>query len=406
MAKAMKSTMKETRHRWCRWHVLKNAKDRLGKVYSKHKGFKHEFNKLVTDETDITKFEMPWDTLVKKYRLSKNKFLKRLFKYREKWAKPYFMGIFCAGMTSTQRSESANHMLKRFIQRAAPMHLFVAKFNEFQSDRNDQESKESFVTNQVPRKLRVSVPIENHAHTIYTRATYEKFYDELFESGRFAITSKISEYEYIVTDTKQDTEEATTQFTVTLQGTSKVTCQCGLFEHMGMLCRHALKVLVHLDRQEIPAGNIMRRWTKEGLEHSLSVDSKATMAAHNDNMRKKLLLTIVFEIANKEATLSETTFHQAMEAMKDSTDPPLEPALADITNTSTAAIAEVRPTACPPRTMLGGRPPNTGLQSWLASRKRSSNKTANSASALVADWPDEENTPTKKRRSISDIMYK
>ena len=41
---------------------------------------------------------------------------------------------------------------------------------------------------QVPRKLRVGVPIENHADTIYTRAMYEKFYDELFESGRFAIT--------------------------------------------------------------------------------------------------------------------------------------------------------------------------------------------------------------------------
>jgi len=149
----------------------------------------------------------------------------------------------------------------------------------------------------------------------------------------------------------------------------------------------------------------MRRWTMDGIEHSLSVDTKATMAAHNDNMRKKLLLTRVFEIANKEATLSETAFHQAMEAMKDSTNPPLEPALADITNTSTPAITEVRPTACPPRTMLGGRPPNTGLQSWLASRKRSSNKTANSASALVADWLDEENPPTKKRWSISDILY-
>ena len=174
MAKAMKSTMKETRHRWCRWHVLKNAKDRLGKVYSKHKGFKHEFNKLVTDETDITKFERTWDTLVKKYRLSKNKFLKRLFKYREKWAKPYFMGIFCAGMTSTQRSESANHMLKRFIQRAAPMHLFVAKFNEFQSDRNDQESKESFVTNQVMPKndettgatAEISTPKKNQSNVL------------------------------------------------------------------------------------------------------------------------------------------------------------------------------------------------------------------------------------------------
>ena len=82
----------------------------------------------------------------------------------------------------------------------------------------------SYDHDQVPRKLRVGVPIENHANTIYTRAMYEKFYDELFESGRFAITSKISESEYLVTDTKQDTEEPTTQFTLTLQGTSKITC--------------------------------------------------------------------------------------------------------------------------------------------------------------------------------------
>jgi hypothetical protein len=61
------------------------------------------------------------------------------------------MDIFCvrAGMTSTQRSESANHMLKQFIQRSAPMHMFVRKFNEFQSDRNDEEEKEVHVTKQV-----------------------------------------------------------------------------------------------------------------------------------------------------------------------------------------------------------------------------------------------------------------
>ena len=129
--------------------MLKDAKKKLGNIYSKRKKFKHEFNKLITDEIDIRRFENEWGKLLRKYRLVKNKYLMRLFKHREKWAKPYFMDIFCAGMTSTQRSESANHMLKRFIQRAAPMHLFVSKFNELQSDRHDQEGKEQHSTKQV-----------------------------------------------------------------------------------------------------------------------------------------------------------------------------------------------------------------------------------------------------------------
>ena len=31
--------------------------------------------------------------------------------------------------------------------------------------------------------MRVGAPIEEHADLVYTRAMYEKFYDELFEAG-------------------------------------------------------------------------------------------------------------------------------------------------------------------------------------------------------------------------------
>jgi len=142
MAKAMKTSMQGTKHRWCRWHVLKNAKDRLGKVYSKHKRFKHDFNKLITDETNIPAFEKKWCELVKKYKLVKNKFLKRLFKHREKWAKPYFMGIFCAGMTITQRSESANHMLKNILSPACTLHQFLKQYMKMQYIWDEDENYE------------------------------------------------------------------------------------------------------------------------------------------------------------------------------------------------------------------------------------------------------------------------
>ena len=149
MAKAIKKVMSGTNHRWCRWHVLKSAKKKLAKTRAKHKTFWNDFYNVITYEISVDGFKNAWEELVKKYRLRNSRYIKRLYKHKEKWAKPFFMNIFCAGMTSTQRSESANHMLKRYIQRAAPMHLFVSKYNEFLADRIGSEGHEQHATRMV-----------------------------------------------------------------------------------------------------------------------------------------------------------------------------------------------------------------------------------------------------------------
>lgn len=166
---------------------MKSAKKKLGKVNAKQKQFKSDFYNLITNEICVEDFESSWKKLITKYGLVKSKYMLRLYKHREKWAKPYFVSVFCAGMTSTQRSKSANHMLKRYIQKAAPMHLFVSKFNEFLCDRTEQEARELHVTKRVTRKMRVGAPIEWHADSVCTRAMYKKFYDELFEAGKFRV---------------------------------------------------------------------------------------------------------------------------------------------------------------------------------------------------------------------------
>ena len=162
MRNAISSEMPRTRHRWCRWHVLKSAKKKLGKVYSNNKKFKSEFNELISNETDKDKFEECWASLISRHKLKKSRYLKRLYKYRERWAKPYFMDVFCAGMTSTQRSESVNHMVKQYIQRAAPMHMFVSKFNEFVMHRNLQEGRERHCTKMVSENVGYSLLINLH----------------------------------------------------------------------------------------------------------------------------------------------------------------------------------------------------------------------------------------------------
>ncbi|XP_044386961.1 protein FAR1-RELATED SEQUENCE 7 isoform X2 [Triticum aestivum] len=112
MEVAIADVYPDATHRWCKWHILKKAKESLGSNYTKKSDFRAEFHKLVHEMLTIEEFEDGWAALLEKYSLKNNTYLMQIYKTRQKWAKPYFAGKFCARQTSTGRSESANHMLK------------------------------------------------------------------------------------------------------------------------------------------------------------------------------------------------------------------------------------------------------------------------------------------------------
>lgn len=64
MAAAVKTTLPHKRHRWCLWHILRNAKENLGGIYSKLSTFKVEFNALVSKIISTDEFEEQWMLLV------------------------------------------------------------------------------------------------------------------------------------------------------------------------------------------------------------------------------------------------------------------------------------------------------------------------------------------------------
>jgi hypothetical protein len=102
-------------------------------------------------------FESAWDVLIGKYGLRDHPFMIRVYECREKWAKPFSSDKFYARMMSTQRVESANHMLKIYIPRNSPMNRFVLQYNTLLFDRSVEEDREEHLTKQVTQELVVSI---------------------------------------------------------------------------------------------------------------------------------------------------------------------------------------------------------------------------------------------------------
>ncbi|CAN6294063.1 unnamed protein product [Urochloa humidicola] len=240
------------------------------------------------------------------------------------WAKPYFRGVFCGEMTSTQRSESANHMLKTYIPRSAPMHVFVSRYQAMLTAMSSEEAKEDHVTKQKRRHIRIGVPLEWSAAGVYTRRMFEKLSLELYASGSYTVEAADSQGPFLV-------RRAVNEDGHSLDGSSdafdvkysletspvKLECSCGLFEHMGMPCRHMLKVLVHQSATEIPAGNVHRRWTvaaRSGSTNHPAIGGGLGLTADDVAGRKNLLYLAAMDLMH-EGAISAQGFEASMQAL-------------------------------------------------------------------------------------------
>ncbi|CAO1943990.1 unnamed protein product [Urochloa humidicola] len=144
------------------------------------------------------------------------------------------------------------------------MHLFVSQYNSMLKVRDADEQREEHVTHQKRRLISVGAPIEFHAARIYTRIMFTKFSGELYASGRFAAFEAASSDDYIVKTVMETSDSSAVAVNHTVKCMDNGTfykCDCGMYEHVGMPCRHILKVLVHTNATEIPIGNICNRWT-------------------------------------------------------------------------------------------------------------------------------------------------
>ncbi|KAM0912809.1 hypothetical protein ACQ4PT_012551 [Festuca glaucescens] len=374
--------MPTARHRWCKWHVLRKAKESLGPVYSKNTAFKRDLHNLLDVIISVEEFETRWAEIVAEHDLVDNEFLSRAYENREMWAKPYFANTFCAGMTSTQRSESANHVLKTYIPRSAPMHLFVTQYDRLVTDRIADEGREEHATKQVNFILRTGAPIEKHATSLYTRSLFERFYRELFRSAAFSCRVGADGKNFVVVYARssEHTDAGKREFDVVCDAEkSQYSCVCKFFEHAGIPCRHVLKVLVHSNVVELPPALVLKRWTvsaREGIECDIPGDGRAAARQADAASMHALLHASVMELVGMGIT-SRRAFEVAVDYVSHAkaaisaivvADPAAKPFTAQTVLVGCADILEFDSSAAaPPRVRSRGRPKELRFKSPVES---------------------------------------
>lgn len=117
--------------------------------------------------------------------------------------------------------------------------------------------------------LRTNSSIEMHPSKVYTRAMFEQFGQFLYEAGGYRVeeVEKHAVYRASHTRPKRRDKWSSVVFLVKMADNgSEFGCKCGLFEHMGMVCCHILKVMGFLGMTEVPDKHIVKRWTKDARD--------------------------------------------------------------------------------------------------------------------------------------------
>jgi len=129
------------------------------------------------------------------------------------------------------------------------MNQFVQMYQHLQFDCEEQESIEEQASKLGGRIIKFNIPIEANDAQIYTRNMYEKFCQLIFESGNYVAYEIIPHMKYRTKHIRSEKWEKweKVQFDIDVMSNGEqYICECGLSEHMGMLCPRIIRVSIHI----------------------------------------------------------------------------------------------------------------------------------------------------------------
>nr|XP_043633675.1 protein FAR-RED IMPAIRED RESPONSE 1-like [Erigeron canadensis] len=233
MKNAIQNVFPDARHRWCLWHIMRKLLEKLG-IHKKYKFIKYKLKKVVYDSFVPSEFEDAWNIMLE--------------------------------------SESINAFFDKYVNKKTTLKQFVEQYENALRDRAEKENKEDFNSYNTHYPPITRYAMEEQMREIFTHAKFKEFTEELTGKmycgiGSLKTQDGISEYE-VIEDVMVNGNLIKKPFVVSFKKgdsgeESDVRCICRLFEYRGMLCRHALTVLINENINLVPDKYILRRWRKD-----------------------------------------------------------------------------------------------------------------------------------------------
>ncbi|KAL3697381.1 hypothetical protein R1sor_011457 [Riccia sorocarpa] len=254
MGDAICTEFPHTKHALCLWHITKKFPSWFNtKLRDGFQAFLKDFFSVLEVET-AAEFEALWFTIMEQHLLSDDKHIKELFKLRERWCPVYLRSYFFAGMASTQRSESLNALMDFFMTAQTQLHEFIDAFDQVVGSRLEAR-KIAHVRDKLSTFRSVtSTKFEQQAYDAFTGYAFNLFRQQLVSSLEYVVHGeKVSHHEHmeIKRTISWDSQTQTIQ------------CSCLSFQFTGILCRHALRALVHFNVTELPQQYLPSRWCRD-----------------------------------------------------------------------------------------------------------------------------------------------
>ncbi|XP_028109693.1 protein FAR1-RELATED SEQUENCE 5-like [Camellia sinensis] len=251
MAKAISQIMPEVFHGLCTFHLMQNALKHLGYLFKSGSKFSSDLKACIYDYENEDELIEAWNSLIDKYNLQENEWMKRTWRKREQWAHVYMKWIV------------------------------VDKRYEEISAIYDSRQK-------LPRMKLKKSPILIQVRSLYTPPIFDLFHCELdtslccqvkqFHELEGEVKCVIGLYgngkEYIVEGRVE---------VIGLRGEKscqEIHCTCKKFENFGILYSHAIKALDRMNVMKIPERYILGRWRLDAKD--CEVEEKNVVVDEDD----------------------------------------------------------------------------------------------------------------------------